>query len=59
MEWSEVINDPTLQNLPFKIAEKIELYLAKGATEVWIAYDSGKTNTFTHEEKIKQSKLAA
>ena len=46
-------------NSKIEIAEKIELYLAKGATEVWIAYDNGEINTFSHEGQIKQSLLAA
>ena len=46
-------------NSKVEIAEKIELYLAKGATEVWIAYDNGKIETYTHAGQIDQSSLAA
>ncbi len=41
-----------------EIAEKIELYLAKGAQEVWIVYDSGKINIFTHAGEIQKSTIA-
>ena len=46
-------------NSKAEIAEKIELYLAKGANEVWIAYDDDKIETYTHVGKINQSLLAA
>ncbi len=45
-------------NSKAEIAEKIELYLAKGAQEVWIAYDNGKINTFTHAGEIQTSTIA-
>ena len=45
-------------NSKTEIAEKIELYLAKGATEVWIAYENGKIKTYTHTGQIKESTIA-
>jgi Uma2 family endonuclease len=42
-----------------EMAEKIELYLAKGAQEIWIAYEDGKIETYTHEGQITKSKIAA
>ena len=35
-----------------EIDEKIELYLAKGAHEVWIVNEDGKTDYYTYEGKI-------
>jgi len=46
-------------NSKTEIAEKIELYLAKGAIEVWIIYDDGKIETYIHAGQIDQSSLAA
>ncbi len=45
-------------NSKTEISSKVDLYLAKGAKEVWIAYDNGKIDTFTHVGKIEKSKLA-
>ncbi len=45
-------------NSKAEIAEKIELYLAKGAQEVWIVYDNGNTNIFTHAGEIQKSTIA-
>ena len=45
-------------NSKAEIAEKIELYLAKGAVEVWICYDDGNIETYTHTGKINKSILA-
>ena len=45
-------------NSKAEIAEKIELYLAKGAVEVWISYDDGNIETYTHTGKINKSTLA-
>lgn len=45
-------------NSKIEIAEKIELYLAKGAQEVWIVYENGTINIFTHTGKIQKSTLA-
>ena len=38
-----------------EIDEKIELYLAKGAHEVWIVGDDGEISFYTYEGKIDQS----
>ena len=45
-------------NSKAEIAEKIELYLAKGAAEVWISYTDDKIETYTHTGKISKSILA-
>ncbi len=37
--------------------EKIELYLAKGAIEVWIVYENSETQYFSHEGQMKCSKV--
>ena len=51
MQWSEVINSPILQDLPFKIEQnkskqlvltptlKTELYITSGAKQVWIVHE--------------------
>ncbi len=38
-----------------EIDEKIELYLSKGAHEVWIVSESGKTKYYTYEGEIEFS----
>ncbi len=38
--------------------EKIRLYLAKGALEVWIVDENAKVNFYTHTGKLKKSKIA-
>ncbi len=38
-----------------EIEEKIELYLAKGAHEVWIVNDKGKTRYYTYKGEISKS----
>jgi len=38
-----------------EMKEKIELYLAKGAKEVWLVNEDGKTEYFTCEGKIDKS----
>lgn len=38
-----------------EINEKIELYLAKGAHEVWIVNEDGQTDYYTCEGKIEKS----
>ncbi len=37
--------------------EKIELYLAKGAQEVWIVTENGMTHYHSHEGEIEHSRL--
>ena len=41
-----------------EIAEKVELYLAKGAQEVWVVYEDKRMETFSHTGQIDQSKFA-
>ena len=38
-----------------EIDEKIELYLSKGAHEVWIVSEDGKTRYYTYEGEIEES----
>ena len=45
-------------NSKAEIAEKVELYLAKGANEVWIAYEKGTIETYTHTGQIEKSIIA-
>lgn len=45
-------------NSKAEIANKVNLYLAKGASEVWIIYENGRIDTFTHTGEIKESTLA-
>jgi Uma2 family endonuclease len=45
-------------NAKAEIAEKIELYLAKGAQEVWIVYEKGAIETYTHTGQIDKSIMA-
>jgi len=45
-------------NSKTEIAEKIELYLAKGANVVWIVYEKGTIKTYTHTGKIDKSTIA-
>jgi Uma2 family endonuclease len=42
-----------------EIATKINLYLAKSANEVWIVYENGRIDTFTHTGEIKESNIAS
>ena len=46
-------------NSKAELLEKVELYLAKGAQEVWIAYEDGRILTFSHAGEIEKSALAA
>ena len=45
-------------NSKAEIADKVNLYLAKGANEVWIVHENGKIDTFTHTGEIKESSIA-
>jgi Uma2 family endonuclease len=40
-----------------EINQKIDLYLAKGAHEVWIVYDLNTIEFYTHAGKIDSSKI--
>jgi len=42
-----------------EIDEKIHLYLAKGAVEVWIVEETGQTRYFSHEGRIEHSSLVS
>lgn len=41
-----------------QIREKIDLYLAKGAKEVWTCNESGEMTFYDHTGEMKKSKLA-
>lgn len=41
-----------------EITEKVELYLAKGAQEVWIVYDNNRLEIFTHTGLTDNSSFA-
>jgi Uma2 family endonuclease len=44
-------------NSKIEINQKIDLYLAKGAHEVWIVYDLNTIEFYTHAGKIDSSKF--
>ncbi len=44
-------------NSKAEMEEKIELYLAKGAHEVWLVDNNGRTQYYSHEGQMKASKL--
>jgi len=45
-------------NAKEEITAKVELYLAKGAQEVWVVYEDGRIITFTHTGEIEKSAMA-
>jgi len=45
-------------NSKVEIAEKVELYLAKGAQEVWVVYENSRMEIFTHIGQVGESKFA-
>ena len=44
-------------NTAAEIEHKIELYLAKGALEVWVVSDKKEVTFYSHTGKLKKSKL--
>lgn len=44
-------------NSKAEIAGKVDLYLAKGAIEVWIVYEDNRIDFFTHTGSIEKSHL--
>ncbi len=46
-------------NSKAEITEKVNIYLAKGAEEVWIIYDDHRILTFSHIGEIEKSSIAA
>lgn len=46
-------------NSKAELLEKVDLYLAKGAHEVWIVYEDGQILTFIHAGEIEKSAIAA
>ena len=46
-------------NSKIEINTKVELYLAKGAHEVWVVYSLDKIDVFTYAGKIESSKIAS
>ncbi len=45
-------------NSKAEISSKIDLYLAKGAIEVWIAHEDNRIDVFTHTGTIEKSNIA-
>ncbi len=45
-------------NSKTEMAEKVELYLSKGAQEVWVVYENNKIEIFSHTGQTPLSKLA-
>ncbi|RWX47756.1 putative restriction endonuclease [Candidatus Electrothrix communis] len=45
-------------NSKAEITGNVELYLAKGAQEVWVIYEDGRITTYSHVGEIEQSALA-
>ncbi len=45
-------------NSKVEIAEKVDLYLAKGAQEVWVVYENNRMEMFTYTGQLEQSKFA-
>ena len=46
-------------NSIIEISTKVDLYLAKGACEVWIVYDLDKIDIYTNIGKIDKSKIVS
>lgn len=46
-------------NSKAEIIDKVELYLAKGAQEVWVVYEDGRIVTYSHVGEIEHSALAS
>ncbi len=46
-------------NSKLEISEKVALYLAQGAHEVWIVYVDGRVNIFTNTGPLEKSHIAA
>ena len=44
-------------NSKAELTGKVDLYLAKGAQEVWVVYEDGRMTTFSHIGEIKKSSL--
>ena len=45
-------------NSKIEIVEKVELYLAKGAQEVWVVYEDKRLEIFTHTGELAKSQFA-
>ena len=45
-------------NSKAEITEKVNLYLAKGATEVWVIYSDHRILTYSHIGEIEKSSIA-
>ena len=45
-------------NSKAEITAKVELYLAKGAQEVWVVYEGGNITTYSHIGEIKSSAIS-
>jgi Uma2 family endonuclease len=45
-------------NSKMELEEKVQLYLSKGAQEVWIVYENGRMEIFSHTGQIPVSRIA-
>lgn len=45
-------------NSKAEITEKVELYLARGAQEVWVVYEDSRLEVFTHTGQVAESRFA-
>ncbi len=45
-------------NSKAEITEKVNLYLAKGAHEVWVIYEDNRMHTFSHTGEIERSSIS-
>ncbi len=48
----------SLSNSKVEITEKVNLYLAKGAIEVWVIYNDHRILTYSHIGEIEKSNIA-
>ncbi len=46
-------------NAKIEIAEKVDLYLARGAQEVWVVYGDERLEVFTHTGRVADSAFSA
>ncbi len=74
MQWSEVVDNPYFENLPFKIglnrygkiemtpasrmSNKVQLYLAADAVEVWVVTENDCVDYKWHSRKASRIRLS-
>ena len=49
----------SLSNSKQEMAQKTEMYLAKGAQEVWVVYGDERLEVFTHTGRVADSAFSA